>query len=81
MRKRINVTLPEETLELIDRVTEHGDRSRFIDEAVRHYIWETGRVNLRKELQEGASQWAERDLHLAEEWFTLDEEVWRASRR
>ena len=36
MRKRINISLPEETLELIDRVTEHGDRSRFIDEAVRH---------------------------------------------
>jgi len=31
MRKRVNITLPEETLELIDRVTEHGDRSRFID--------------------------------------------------
>ena len=29
MRKRINITLPEETLELMDRVTEHGDRSRF----------------------------------------------------
>ena len=30
MRKRIDITLPEETLELIDRVTEHGDHSRFI---------------------------------------------------
>ena len=38
MHKRINITLPEETLALIDRVTEHGDRSRFIDEAIKHYI-------------------------------------------
>ena len=45
---RINITLPEEMLELIARVTEHGDRSRLIDEAVRHYIRETGRANLRK---------------------------------
>lgn len=36
MRKRINISLPEETLELIDRVTEHGDRSRSVDGAVRH---------------------------------------------
>jgi CopG family transcriptional regulator/antitoxin EndoAI len=81
MRKRINITLPEETIELIDRVTDEGDRSRFIDEAVRHYIQETGRANLRKRLKEGAIQRAERDLHLAEEWFTLDEEVWHGGRR
>jgi CopG family transcriptional regulator / antitoxin EndoAI len=81
MRKRINITLPEETLDLIDRVTEQGDRSRFIDEAVRHYIEGTGRANLRKRLKEGAIHRAERDLHLAEEWFTIDEEVWRASGR
>jgi CopG family transcriptional regulator/antitoxin EndoAI len=67
MRKRINITLPEETLELIDRVTEHGDRSRFIDEAVRHYIQETGRTNLRNRLKEGVIRRAERDLQLAEE--------------
>jgi CopG family transcriptional regulator/antitoxin EndoAI len=81
MRKRINITLPEETLELIDHVTEHGDRSRFIDEAVRHYVQETGRANLRKRLKEGAIHWAERDLHLAEEWFSVNEEAWPAGRR
>jgi CopG family transcriptional regulator / antitoxin EndoAI len=81
MRKRINITLPEETLELIDHVTEHGDRSRFIDEAVRHYIQETGRANLRKQLKAGAIRRAERDLHLAEEWFTIDEEAWPAAQQ
>jgi CopG family transcriptional regulator/antitoxin EndoAI len=81
MRKRINVSLPEETIELIDRVTEHGDRSRFIDEAVRRYIQETGKANLRKRLKEGAIRRAERDLSLAEEWFTVDEEVWHGGRR
>jgi CopG family transcriptional regulator / antitoxin EndoAI len=81
MRKRVNITLPEETLELIDRVTEHGDRSRFIDEAVKHYIEKTGRANLRKRLKEGAVRRAERDLQLAEEWFSVDEEAWPAARR
>ena len=81
MRKRINITLPEETLELMDRVTEHGDRSRFIDEAVRHYIQETGRTNLQKRLKEGAIRRANRDLQLTEEWFRVDEEVWQGGRR
>ena len=81
MRRRINITLPEETLELIDRVAEQGDRSRFIDEAVRHYIRETGRTNLRKQLKEGAIRRADRDLQLTEEWFTVDEEVWHGGRQ
>jgi len=54
MHRRINITLPEETPELIDRVAERGDRSRFIDEAVTHYIQEAGRSKLRKQLKEGA---------------------------
>ena len=81
MCKRVNITLPDETLELIDRVMEHGDRRRFIDEAVRHYIADIGRANLRKRLKEGAVQRAERDLHLAEGWLTVDEEVWHGGRR
>jgi CopG family transcriptional regulator/antitoxin EndoAI len=81
MRKRVNITLPEETLELIDRVTEHGDRSRFIDEAVKHYVEQRGRTNLKKQLKEGAIQRAQRDLALAEEWFALDEEAWQGTRR
>jgi len=81
MRKRINISLPEETIALIDRVIEHGDRSRLNDEAVRRYIQETGKANLRKRLKEGAIRRAERDLHLAEEWFRVDEDVWHGGRR
>jgi CopG family transcriptional regulator / antitoxin EndoAI len=81
MRERINITLPEDTLELIDRVTEQGDRSRFIDEAVRHYIQEIGRSNLRKQLKAGAIRRAQRDLSVAEGWFTIDEEAWPGVRR
>jgi CopG family transcriptional regulator / antitoxin EndoAI len=81
MRKRINISLPEETIELIDRLTEHGDRSRLIDEAVRRYIQETGKSNLRKRLKEGAIRRAERDLQVTEEWFTVGEDVWHGGRR
>ena len=69
MRKRINVTLPEETLGLIDRVVQPGQRSRLINEAVQHYVEAKGRANLRKQLREGAVRRAERDLEIAQEWF------------
>jgi CopG family transcriptional regulator / antitoxin EndoAI len=73
MHRRINVTLPEETVELVDRVSEKGDRSRLIDLAVRRYVAEVGRANLRKQLKEGALRRAPRDRALAEEWFLLED--------
>ena len=81
MHQRINITLPEDTLKLIERVAEKGDRSRFIDQAVRHYVKEIGRANLRKKLKEGAINRAQRDLSLAEDWFGLEEEAWQEKRK
>jgi len=76
MYQRINITLPEETLGLIDRIAEKGDRSRFIDRAVKYYVEAIGKSKLKKLLKEGAVARAERDLHLAGEWFALEEERW-----
>jgi CopG family transcriptional regulator/antitoxin EndoAI len=73
MHRRINITLPEETVQLIDRVSEKGDRSRLINDAVRRYVAFARRANLRKRLKEGALRRAERDLRLAEESFFLEE--------
>ena len=36
VHRRINITLSEDTLALLDRVVSKGDRSRLIDEAVRY---------------------------------------------
>lgn len=77
MYQRINITLPEETLGLIDRVAVKGNRSRFIDQAIKHYVDAVGKANLKKQLKEGAIKRAERDLRLAEEWFPVEEELWR----
>ena len=76
MRKRINVTLPEETLQLIDRVVQPGQRSCLISEAVQHYVEAMGWTNLREQLREGAVRRAERDLEIAQEWF--GDEVWES---
>ena len=74
MNVRLNVVLPEQTVRLIDRTVPKGQRSRFIDIAVRSYLGEQSRAKLRNLLREGAEARRERDLALAEEWFALDAE-------
>lgn len=77
MYRRINITLPDDTVRLIDRVASKGDRSRFIAEAVRHYVTKTGRARLKKRLKDGARTRAGRDRAVARDWFLLDEEAWQ----
>ncbi len=77
MNKRLNITLPERTVALMDRVVSKGQRSRLIDHAVKRYIEEESRTNLRKQLEESAIANARYDLELAEEWFPLEDEAWR----
>jgi CopG family transcriptional regulator/antitoxin EndoAI len=71
MTRRLNITLPDRTVSLIDRVAGKGRRSRLIAEAVEHFIEQEGRANLRRRLKAGAKGRAARDLALAEEWFAL----------
>lgn len=73
--KRINITLPETTLIMVDSIVDHGARSRFIDHAIQFYTDTIGKRNLRKALKEGALFHKNRDLHLTEEWFSLDNEI------
>lgn len=81
LHRRINITLPQETVGLLDRVAEKGDRSRLINEAVKRYFEKAGRASLRKRLKEGAIKRAERDRILAKEWFFLEEETWPVNKR
>lgn len=74
--QRINVSLPEDTVRLLDRVTKKGDRSRFIDALVKHYVKTERRRKLEEDLAQGYARWAARDRLLAEEWLPLDEEAW-----
>ena len=81
MHRRINITLPEKTVQLIDRLAQKGDRSRLINEAIVRYFEEVGRRNLRKQIKEGAIKRAERDLEIAKEYFPLEEEAWQQSQK
>ncbi len=80
MNKRINIVLPEETLNILDRVAPKRNRSRLIAEAVMHYVTSRGKKRLVERLKQGALANASRDLELAREWFSLDEEAWQETK-
>lgn len=80
-RKRVNITLPYDTLHLIERVAPRGGRSRFLDDAVRFYVKEAGRARVHALLRESALKRSDRDLGLVEEWFPLEQEIWRENKK
>lgn len=69
MNRRLNITLPEQTVRMLDRAVPKGQRSRLIDEAVRRFIHEQEGSNLRKQVELGATARSERDRQIAEVWF------------
>lgn len=74
---RLNITLPETTVLLLDSVADKGTRSTFIDTAIKMHIHEVKAAHMREALKAGAIANAERDLAMAEEWFELEEEIWK----
>ncbi len=71
MNRRLTITLPEQTVRMLDRAVSRGQRSRLIDEAVRRFINDQGKANLREQLELGAKVRSERDREIGEEWFVL----------
>lgn len=69
MSKRINITLPDKTVAVLDRVTTKG--SRFIDRAVKQLVATESRSHLRTRLKTEALENADRDLAMSAEWFGL----------
>ena len=74
--KRVNISLPTATILKIDGLTNKGDRSRFIDQAVHYYVEAVGQKQLKAALKEGSLRNAVRDSSIAAEWFHIDETVW-----
>jgi hypothetical protein len=86
MAKRINVVLQDETVKTVQRAAKPGERSRFIDRAVRYYATAHGATALHERLKRAAIR--DRDLaeEIARDWFAVDREAWqtveeRAARR
>lgn len=79
MYRRLNVSLRRETVGLLDRLTTKGDRSRFIDVAIRRTARELSRARLRRLLEEDGRVNRDRDLAMVEEWAAVDAETWRGA--
>lgn len=75
--KRINITLPEKTVALLESVADKGSRSSLIDTAIRKHVSELKKGELRARLKEGALRRAERDLSTAAEWSDLEDGLWQ----
>lgn len=80
MSKRINIMLPERTLAVLDRLAPKGNRSRFVSEAVLHYVESKGKQSLREQLKAGYLANADESLKIAADWFPLEEQAWQKSR-
>jgi len=77
MSKRVNIMLPDHTIRVLDRVAPKGDRSRFISQAVLHYVQAQSRANLRERLKQGALANARLNLEITEGWFPVEQELWQ----
>jgi hypothetical protein len=77
MTRRINVILPETTVRTIDRLSRPGQRSRFIERAVQHYVVTASPEALQERLKQAAIRDRDLDLEIAGDWFAVDQEQWR----
>ena len=77
MAQRINVVLPEATVRTIDRLARPGQRSRFIDRAVQHYVATASAEALQGRLKQAALRDHDLDLEIAGDWFAVDQEQWQ----
>jgi hypothetical protein len=77
MAKRINVILPEATVRTIDRLSRPGQRSRFIERAVQHYLTTGSPQALQERLKQAALRDHDLDLEIASDWFAVDQEQWQ----
>ncbi|MBZ4654960.1 MAG: putative transcriptional regulator with CopG/Arc/MetJ DNA-binding domain and metal-binding domain [Peptococcaceae bacterium] len=75
--KRIMICLPADLLEEVDGIMtiEKKNRSEFIREAMRFYLAETKRKNLREQMRRGYLEMAQINLTLAQEAFYSELEV------
>jgi CopG family transcriptional regulator / antitoxin EndoAI len=77
MAKRINVILPDTIIGTIDRLVKPGERSRFIDRAIQHYVATRSAVGLREQLKQAAIRDRDLDREIERDWAAVDHETWQ----
>jgi metal-responsive CopG/Arc/MetJ family transcriptional regulator len=77
MNRRINIMLPETTIGRIDRMAKSGERSRFIQRAVEHYISTQSAEAVQKRLEAALIRDADIDGKVSADWAVVDNETWQ----
>ena len=78
MTKRINIVLPRKNhIQTMDRMAKPGQRSRFIDTAVRHFLSHGSTEALRTRLERATVRDRDLDRRIASDWFAVDKEAWQ----
>jgi hypothetical protein len=75
MQRRINVSLSEESVRVLDQLAPKGDRSRLIERLLLKTARD--RAELRRLLKERALRRYQVDKEMAAEWDPLADEAWQ----
>jgi len=75
--KKILISLPDSLLQEVDSIVtvERTNRSEFVREAMKLYIRERRRIEMRDKMKKGYQEMAEINLKLAEMCFDADSEI------
>ena len=73
---RLNITLPEELAEQLDKLVAPKKKSRFIAEALRERVGKIQNEQLQKLLEEGYQATRQESLDIAKEFEPVDLEGW-----
>ena len=78
--KKVLITVPENLLKQVDSLvdSEKTNRSEFVREAMKHYIKEKKRHNLRAQMEKGYQEMAEINLAVSEMYFEAENEAFSA---
>ncbi len=77
MNKRINVVLSEATVQSIDRIARPGQRSKFIEQAVHHFVSHRSSEAVRIRLEQTTVRDRDIDREVASDWVAVDNEAWK----
>lgn len=75
--KRLNITVSADTWDRVKDTVPTGERSRFVDTALRVYLANLKKRTLQKQLKKEALENGSENVQVAREWFLLDREVWK----
>jgi metal-responsive CopG/Arc/MetJ family transcriptional regulator len=73
---RLNIILPRELVDSLNRIAGPRNRSRVISESIREYILQRKKTELEKQLQEGYRAAAKENITLAKEFEAVDLDGW-----